>query len=357
MNMVAESMDIKITRKTDSGSDKLDWDNLTFGRVFSDHMFVMEYSDGEWTNPEISEYADLVLSPATSVLHYGQSFFEGMKAYRTSVGEVQLFRPEENAKRFNVSARRMCMPEVPVDVFIESLKSLIEIDKEWVPSKEGCALYVRPFMIATDPYVGIKPSSTYKFIVFTCPVGAYYSEPVKVKIETEYSRAAKGGTGFAKAAGNYAGALYPAKIAQEKGYGQLIWTDAIEHKYIEEAGTMNVIFQIGDTLITPVSSDTILDSITRRSVVDIARDWGYEVEERKVLVSEVIQAIEAGTLTEAFGAGTAATIAQISLISYDGVDYNLPPVENRTFSNKVKQELENIKYGKTEDRFNWMLKV
>ena len=350
-------MDIKISRKADSGTDRLDWDNLTFGRVFSDHMFVMEYSDGEWKNPEISEYADLKLSPATSVLHYGQSFFEGMKAYRTNDGEVQLFRPEENAKRFNVSARRMCMPEVPIDVFVESLKSLIEIDKDWVPNKDGCSLYVRPFMIATDPYVGIKPSGTYKFIVFTCPVGAYYSEPVKVKIETEYSRAVKGGTGFAKAAGNYAGALYPAKIAQEKGYGQLIWTDAFEHKYIEEAGTMNVIFQIGDTLVTPVSSDTILDSITRRSVVDIARDWGYKVEERKVLVSEVIEAIETGNLTEAFGAGTAATIAQISLISYKGVDYELPPVENREFSNKVKQELENIKYGRIEDRFNWMLKV
>ena len=355
--MVAEKMDIKISRKADSGTDRLDWDNLTFGRVFSDHMFVMEYSDGEWKNPEISEYADLKLSPATSVLHYGQSFFEGMKAYRTNDGEVQLFRPEENAKRFNVSARRMCMPEVPIDVFVESLKSLIEIDKDWVPNKDGCSLYVRPFMIATDPYVGIKPSATYKFIVFTCPVGAYYSEPVKVKIETEYSRAVKGGTGFAKAAGNYAGALYPAKIAQEKGYGQLIWTDAFEHKYIEEAGTMNVIFQIGDTLVTPVSSDTILDSITRRSVVDIARDWGYKVEERKVLVSEVIEAIETGNLTEAFGAGTAATIAQISLISYKGVDYELPPVENREFSNKVKQELENIKYGRIEDRFNWMLKV
>jgi len=355
--MVAETMDIKISRKADSGTDRLDWDNLTFGRVFSDHMFVMEYSDGEWKNPEISEYADLKLSPATSVLHYGQSFFEGMKAYRTNDGEVQLFRPEENAKRFNVSARRMCMPEVPIDVFVESLKSLIEIDKDWVPNKDGCSLYVRPFMIATDPYVGIKPSGTYKFIVFTCPVGAYYSEPVKVKIETEYSRAVKGGTGFAKAAGNYAGALYPAKIAQEKGYGQLIWTDAFEHKYIEEAGTMNVIFQIGDTLVTPVSSDTILDSITRRSVVDIARDWGYKVEERKVLVSEVIEAIETGNLTEAFGAGTAATIAQISLISYKGVDYELPPVENREFSNKVKQELENIKYGRIEDRFNWMLKV
>ena len=355
--MVAEKMDIRIIRKAESSIDNLDWGNLAFGRVFSDHMFVMEYTDGEWKNPEISEYADLKFSPATSVLHYGQSFFEGMKAYRTIDGEVQLFRPEENAKRFNVSARRMCMPEVPIDVFVESLKSLIEIDKDRVPNKDGCSLYVRPFMIATDPYVGIKPSATYKFIVFTCPVGAYYSEPVKVKIETEYSRAVKGGTGFAKAAGNYAGALYPAKIAQEKGYGQLIWTDAFEHKYIEEAGTMNVIFQIGDTLVTPVSSDTILDSITRRSVVDIARDWGYKVEERKVLVSEVIEAIEAGKLTEAFGAGTAATIAQISLINYKGVDYELPPVENREFSNKVKQEIENIKYGKIEDRFNWMLKV
>ena len=355
--MVAEKMDIKISRKTESGIDKLDWDNLAFGRVFSDHMFVMEYTDGEWKNPEISEYADLKFSPATSVLHYGQSFFEGMKAYRTIDGEVQLFRPEENAKRFNVSARRMCMPEVPVDVFIESLKSLIEIDKDWVPDKDGCSLYVRPFMIATDPYVGIKPSDTYKFIIFTCPVAAYYSEPVKVKIETEYSRAVKGGTGFAKAAGNYAGALYPAKIAQEKGYGQLIWTDAFEHKYIEEAGTMNVIFQIGDTLITPISSDTILASITRRSVIDIARDWGYKVEERKVLVSEVIEAIETGKLTEVFGAGTAATIAQISLINYKGVDYELPPVESREFSNKVKQEIEDIKYGKIEDRFNWMLKV
>ena len=350
-------MDIKISRKTESSIDNLDWDNLAFGRVFSDHMFVMEYTDGEWKNPEISEYADLKFSPATSVLHYGQSFFEGMKVYRTIDGEVQLFRPEENAKRFNVSARRMCMPEVPIDVFIESLKSLIEIDKDWVPNKDGCSLYVRPFMIATDPYVGIKPSDTYKFIIFTCPVAAYYSEPVKVKIETEYSRAVEGGTGFAKAAGNYAGALYPAKIAQEKGYGQLIWTDAFEHKYIEEAGTMNVIFQIGDTLITPISSDTILASITRRSVIDIARDWGYKVEERKVLVSEVIEAIETGNLTEAFGAGTAATIAQISLISCDGVDYELPPVENRTFSNMVKQELEDIKYGKIEDRFNWMLKV
>jgi len=355
--MVAETMDIKISRKAESAVDKMDWDNLAFGREFSDHMFVMEYADGEWKNPEISEYADLKLSPATSVLHYGQSFFEGMKAYKTNEGEVQLFRPEENAKRFNASARRMCMPEVPVDVFVESLKTLVDVDKDWIPNRSGFSLYVRPFMIATDPYVGIKPSDTYKFIIFTCPVGAYYSEPVKVKIETEYSRAVEGGTGFAKAAGNYAGALYPAKKAQEQGYRQLIWTDAVEHKYIEEAGTMNVIFQIGDTLITPKSSDTILAGITRRSVIDIARDWGYKVEERKVLVSEVIEAIKSGNLVEAFGAGTAATIAQISLINFEGVDYELPPVENREFSNKVKEEMENIKYGRIEDRFNWMLKV
>lgn len=355
--MVAETMDIKVNRRAESNLNKIDLDNLQFGRVFSDHMFVMEYSGGEWKNPEITAYGDLNMSPATSVLHYGQSFFEGMKAYKNSAGEVQLFRPEQNAERFNASARRMCMPEIPVDVFIESLKSLIEVDKDWVPARDGYSLYVRPFMIATDPYVGIKPSDTYKFIIFTCPVGAYYSEPVKVKIETEYSRAVEGGTGYAKAAGNYAGALYPAMEAQKQGYRQLIWTDAKEHKYIEEAGTMNVIFQIGDTLITPKSSDTILAGITRRSVVDVARDWGYKVEERKVLISEVIAAIKAGTLVEAFGAGTAATIAQISLIHYDGVDYELPAVEGREFSNKVKEELENIKYGKIEDRFNWMMPI
>jgi len=355
--MVAETMDIKVSKVLESAIDKMDWENLQFGRVFSDHMFVMEYSDGSWKNPEIMPYGDLKMSPATSVLHYGQSFFEGMKAYRNTEGDVQLFRPEQNAERFNSSARRMCMPEVPVDVFLQALKSLINVDSEWVPNRDGYSLYVRPFMIATDPYVGIKPSDTYKFIIFTCPVGAYYSEPVKVKIETEYSRAVEGGTGYAKAAGNYAGALYPAKLAQEAGYRQLIWTDALEHKYIEEAGTMNVVFQIGDTIITPKSSDTILAGITRRSVVEVARDWGYKVEERRVLISEVIEAIKTGTLVEAFGAGTAATIAQISLINYEGEDYNLPPVENRVFSNKVKEELEKIKYGKIEDRFDWMLKI
>lgn len=355
--MVPETMDIKIEKATKSRIAEVDWDNLLFGREFSDHMFVMEYADGKWQNPVIQPYADLSLSPATSVLHYGQSFFEGMKAYKNNRNEILLFRPEENAKRFNISADRMCMPEVPVDIFIEALKTLVDLDRDWVPDREGYSLYIRPFMIATDPYVGIKPSDTYKFIIFTCPVGAYYSEPVKVKIETEYSRAVEGGTGFAKAAGNYAGALYPAKLAQEKGYRQLIWTDAKEHKYIEEAGTMNVIFQIEDTIITPKSSDTILSGITRRSVIDIARDWGYKVEERKVTIDEVIEAIKTGALKEAFGAGTAATIAQIILINYNGTDYELPVLETREFSNKVKEEMDAIKHGDIADRFDWILKV
>lgn len=350
-------MNVDIQKVAQSRVSEVDWDNLLFGRVFSDHMFVMDYEDGEWKNPTIQAYGDLNLSPATSVLHYGQTFFEGMKAYKNEENEILLFRPEENAKRFNISAERMCMPEVPVDVFIEALKTLVDLDRDWVPNKEGYSLYIRPFMIATDPYVGIKPSDSYKFIIFTCPVGAYYSEPVKVKIETEFARAAEGGTGYAKAGGNYAAALYPAKLAQEKGYRQLIWTDAKEHKYIEEAGTMNVIFQIGNKIITPKSSDTILAGITRRSVIDIARDWGYEVEERKILVEEVIEAIKNGTLKEAFGAGTAATIAQISLIHFDGEDFELPAIETREFSSKVKAELDSIKHGHTEDRFNWILKV
>ena len=307
--------------------------------------------------PEITPYADLNLSPATSVLHYGQTFFEGMKGYKTAEGEVLLFRPEENAKRFNISAERMCMPEVPVDVFMEAIKQLLDIDRGWVPTKEGYSLYIRPFMIATDPYVGIKPSDTYKFVIFTCPVGAYYSEPVKVKIETEFTRAAHGGTGYAKAGGNYAASLYPAKLAQEQGYRQLIWTDAKEHKYIEEAGTMNVIFRIGDKLITPKSSDTILAGITRRSVVDVAKDWGFTVEERQVSIAEVIEAIENGTMKEVFGAGTAATIAQISGIHYDGKDYDLPAVEGREFSNKVLDYLNEYKRGAQEDKFDWIVRV
>lgn len=351
------TLNIEIQKTSKSRHSEIDWENLPFGKVFSDHMFVMDYDGEKWTSMKITPFKNLELSPATSVLHYAQTFFEGMKATKNADGEILLFRPYENAKRFNISADRMCMPDVPEELFMEALKTLLEVDREWIPSKETDSLYIRPFMIAMDPYVGIRPSDTYKFIIFTCPVGAYYSEPVPVKIETHYTRAVDGGTGFAKAGGNYAASLYPAKLGQEKGYRQLIWTDSKEHKYIEESGTMNVMFLIGDTLITPQSSETILAGITRRSVVDIARDWGMKVEERRVSVEEVVNACKNGTLVEAFGAGTAATIAPISIIHFDGVDYTLPPVENREFSNKVLNYLDDYKKGRVEDKFNWIIKI
>jgi branched-chain amino acid aminotransferase len=355
--MSIATINIEIQKTSHSRHAEIDWANLPFGKVFSDHMFVMDYDGKQWTSMKVMPFQNLEMSPATSVLHYAQTFFEGMKATKNDQGEVLLFRPEENAKRFNLSAKRMCMPEVPVPLFMEALKTLIDVDRDWVPTKSTDSLYIRPFMIAMDPYVGIRPSDTYKFIIFTCPVGAYYSEPVPVKIETEYSRAVEGGTGYAKAGGNYAASLYPAMLGQEKGYRQLIWTDAKEHKYIEESGTMNVMFLIGDTLITPQSSDTILAGITRRSVVDIARDWGMKVEERRVSIEEVVTAAKSGTLTEAFGAGTAATIAPISVIHFDGVDYTLPPAESREFSNKVLKHLDDYKKGRLEDKFNWIVKV
>jgi len=355
--MNTDTLNINIVKTNNSKLSQVKWDELQFGRTFPDHMFVMDYKEGKWQNAEISEFADLKMSHATSILHYGQTFFEGMKAAKNETGEIVLFRPEEHAKRFNLSDERMCMPGVPVDMFIEALRALLDVDRGWVPQKSGYSLYIRPFMIAMDPYVGIRPSDTYKFIIFTCPVGAYYSEPVKVKIETHYSRAVEGGTGFAKAGGNYAGSLYPAMKGQEEGFRQLIWTDAKEHKYIEESGTMNVLFVIDGKIITPASSDTILAGITRRSVVDIARDWGYEVEERRISIAEVVEAMKEGRMTEAFGAGTAATIAQISAIHSDGVTYDLPPVEGREFSNKVLNYLDEYKTGKAEDKFGWLLKV
>ncbi len=355
--MVEEISEIKIQKTEKSRLSEVDWNNLPFGKVFSDHMFVMDYKDGQWSNPKIQPYGDLSMSPATSVLHYGQSCFEGMKAHRNEKGEVVLFRPYENASRFNISAERMCMPSIPEDFFIEALISLLQLDRDWVPTEDGFSLYIRPFLIATDPYVGIRPSETYKFIIFTCPVGAYYSSAVPVKIETEYTRAVQGGTGYAKAAGNYAAALYPAKLGQEQGYTQLIWTDAIEHKYIEESGTMNIIFCIGDKIITPASSDTILDGLTRRSVLEIAKDWGMEVEERKISVEEIVTAFENGSIVEAFGTGTAATIAPISYIHYDGQDYFLPESNNELFSTKVLNYLKSYKKGMIEDKFSWLKKI
>lgn len=352
--MIAKTFDIKITRNENSNLADFDFDNILFGRQFSDHMFIVDYADGEWKDARVVPYGDLSMSPATSAIHYGQSIFEGMKAFKKD-GEVFLFRPTDNAKRLNKSAERMCMPTLPEELFMEGLRTLIDVDRGWVPETEGASLYIRPFMFATDAYIGVKPSDTYRFLIFTCPVGKYYSGDVKVKVETHYSRSMVGGTGFAKAAGNYAAALYPAKLAQEEGYHQLIWTDATEHKYIEESGTMNIVFQIGDTIVTPPASETILAGITKHSVITLAKDWGIKVEERQVSVDELVAAANAGELKEAFGAGTAATIANISTIHYDGVDYDLPPVAEREFSAKVLAELDSIKRGRTDDKFGWVL--
>lgn len=355
--MISETLNIAINKTTQSRLAEFQQQELKFGRQFSDHMFVADYSDGAWGQLRIEPYQHITLSPATSALHYGQSIFEGMKGYRSASGEISLFRYEENMRRLNESAARMCMPDIPEDLFTEALFSLINLDRDWVPGTEGASLYIRPFVFATDEYIGIKPSDHYRFMIFTSPVGAYYSEPVRVKIENHYTRSAPGGTGAAKAAGNYAGSLYPAKLAQEAGYHQLVWTDAVEHKYIEESGTMNIMFMIGDTLITPSLSDSILAGITRDSVLTLAKDWGVTVEERKVEVAEVIAALKAGTLKEAFGTGTAATIAHISTIGHDGTDYELPPVPEREFSNKVLATLDGIKRGRIEDKYGWIAKV
>ena len=352
--MEVEQQNLNIQTTQNSRLSEIDWENLLFGKMFSDHMFCMEYVNGEWTKQKISPYENISLSPATSAIHYGQSCFEGMKAHRNEKGEVVLFRPYDNAKRFNQSAIRMCMPTIAEDLFVNALKELLKVDHNWVPKNPSHSLYIRPFMFATDPYVGIRPSESYRFMVFTCPVGSYYSEPIPVKIETTYTRAASGGTGYAKAAGNYAAALYPAKLAQDEGYKQLIWTDAKEHKYIEEAGTMNVVFMIDDVLITPNSSDTILNGITKKSVIKIAKDWGIEVQERKIEVDEILQALENGKLTEAFGAGTAATIAPISNISLNEVNYQIPESNPDHFHIKVLDYLKKYKRGEVQDKFNWI---
>jgi len=349
--------EIQIEKVLKSNVSSLEWDNLAFGKVFSDHMMVMDYTDGEWNNPKIMPYKNLSMSPATSALHYGQSIFEGMKAHKNVNDEIVLLRPRDNARRLNVSAQRMCIPPISEEFFMEALKTLLELDREWVPNKKGCSLYIRPFIFATDPVVGIKPSETYRFIIFSCPVGTYYSDAIPVKIETKFTRAASGGTGYAKAAGNYGGALYPAKLAQNQGYKQLIWTDSKEHKYIEEAGTMNVMFIIDGVLITPASNDTILAGLTRDSVLAIARDWGIEVQERKVSVEEIITGLKKGSVSEAFGAGTAATLAPIKSINYNNQDYFLPETESKNrFSTKLMSYYDDYRRDLVEDKFLWLEK-
>jgi branched-chain amino acid aminotransferase len=354
---MVDTSKITLERVKKSRLPETDFNNLPFGKVYTDHMFMADYREGRWTNMRIVPYGHMLVSPASPAIHYGQSIFEGMKAHAATDGAAYIFRALDNLTRLNISADRMCMPAIPEEIFFEGLRELLHVDRAWIPTTPGSSLYIRPFMFSADEYIGIRASQDFTFMIILSPVGAYYSSPVKVKIETHYTRAVAGGTGYAKAGGNYGGAIYPTKLAMEEGYHQIIWTDGVEHRYIEESGTMNVMFIFNDTLVTPALSDSILAGITRDSVLQLARDWGMKVEERKISVQEIVGHLEAGTLKEAFGVGTAATIANIELIGYQERQYSLPPVDQRVFAPKVFHALDEIKRGITKDKYGWMMKL
>lgn len=352
-----ETHSINIQKTSDSKLETTDFKDLKFGRTFADHMFVMDFIDGKWQEPKILPFQNMSMSPAALVIHYGQSIFEGLKAFKNEEGRYGLFRPDLNIKRMNRSAVRMCMPEIPENIFMEGMQELVRLDNGWIPTGELSSLYLRPVLFATDEYIGVKASERYRFMIITSPVNAYYSKPVRVKIEREFTRAAKGGTGFAKTAGNYAGSLYPAQLANQQGYDQLLWTDAKEHAYIEESGTMNVMFVVDGKLITPELSETILDGVTRRSVLQLAKDWGIPVEERRVSVAELQEAMENDTLEEAFGCGTAATIAHIETIADGDKVFQLPEVAKRKFSNRLMKYFTDLKKFRVEDPHGWMVEL
>jgi len=346
---------INFIKASTSKIKEVDFENLSFGSVFTDHMLVCDYVNGEWKKPVIKPYEPFVMDPAAKVFHYGQAIFEGMKAYKTDADEIWLYRPDENFKRMNKSAVRLAMPEIPEFVFVEGLKELIRVDKDWVKKGKGNALYIRPFMIATGVGVTASPSSEYRFCILLSPAKSYYSGEVKVVIADHYSRAANGGIGAAKAAGNYAGQFYPTKLANEKGFQQIIWTDST-HTKLEEAGTMNVWIRIGDTLYTAPTSERILDGVTRKSLIDLAKHLGLKVEVRSVMVNELVEAAKKGTLKEIFGSGTAAVVNPIVGFSYEETYYELPKMED-SYAILLKEKLTNIQYKIDEDVFGWTVKV
>jgi branched-chain amino acid aminotransferase len=348
---------IPVKRATTSHLHTVDWKHLEFGKYVSDHMFISTYKDGEWQEPQIKPFQNISISPTMLALHYGQSIFEGMKAFRMQDGRVNIFRMDKHYERINASLDRMCMPPIPYELFTAAIQQLVEVDKDWVPEGEDVALYIRPFVFASEARFGVKVSDEYTFIIVTGPVPTLYQHPIKVKVERKYIRAARGGVGYAKCAGNYGGAFYPTKKAREEGFDQVLWTDAQEHEYFEESGTMNLFFVIDDKLMTPPLSDSILDGITRDSLLAIARDLGYETEERRISINEILQAIEEGRSVEAFGAGTAAVVAPISVIGVDGELYHLPTYSEGSVMNKLKRELEAIRTGRKEDVWGWNLVI
>ncbi len=355
--MITSSVPITIEKVKTSGVKEVNINEVPFGKVFTDHMFVADFKNGEWTNFRIIPYQNMSMSYAMSALHYGQAIFEGMKAFRQDNGNTVVFRAKDNWARLNKSAVRMAMPEIPEEVFMEGLLQLLSLDKEWAPTSENGSLYIRPLMIATEEIIGVKISNEYQFVIIAAPASVYYTQPVKVLIQNTFYRSVKGGIGYVKAAGNYGRSLYPTKLAQDKGYQQILWTDSETGKYIEEAGTMNVMFVKNNVILTPELLETLLPGITRDSILKLARKLNISTEERKVSIEEILKSIEDGSVTEVFGVGTAATIAHITAIGYEDKDYVLPPIEQRKYSSMFDKMLRDIRKGRVADEFNWLMQV
>ena len=353
-------LDIKITKTTAPKAKPEKGAALGFGHIFTDHMFIMNYTEGKgWHDPRIEPYHNLELSPASMVFHYGQEMFEGLKAYKNG-DNAYLFRPEMNAKRANMSNQRLCIPEIPEDDFVQAITELVRVDKDWIPTEAGTSLYIRPFVIATDDFLGVAPSKTYLFIVILSPSGAYYASglaPVGIWIEDEYVRAVKGGIGFAKTGGNYAASLAAQVKAHDGGYSQVLWLDGVERKYIEEVGAMNIFFKINGKIVTPMLNGSILPGITRNSVIQLCKAWGYDVEERKISVDELVAAANDGTLEEVFGTGTAAVVSPVGKLRYMDDVFEIGGGNIGPVTQKLYDAITGIQWGKTEDPFGWRITV
>ncbi|MBK8625583.1 MAG: branched-chain amino acid aminotransferase [Saprospiraceae bacterium] len=350
------SYQFQVTKVNETSLPKVDFNNIPFGKTFSDHMFVADYINGEWTNLEIKPIELIPTHPGNMAWHYGQAIFEGMKATRDAEGHALLFRPELHAKRLNNSAKRMSMPEVPEELFLQALHTLVDMEKAWIPPQTGSALYIRPFMYATDATIGVKASDTYKFIIFVMPVGPYYTNPVKLLAQDTYVRAVVGGVGEAKTAGNYAASLLPATMARKEGYDQVMWLDGVHKKFIQEVGTMNIFFVVGDEIITPNLDGAILDGITRKCMIELFKDKGYKVTERPITIDEIVEASKNGSLVEIFGTGTAAVVAPVSHLKYKDEIIELD-MAKRNISKWAYDTINGIRNRTIEDKFGWIVEA
>ena len=356
--MSVSTSEFPVTKVTRSRISEVDPSNIQFGKIYSDHMLVAHYENGEWKQPEIMPFSNLSLSPATTFIHYGQAIFEGIKAYKDPQGNPIIFRPHDNWKRMNRSAERMALPAVPEEIFIDGIRQLVSLDRAWIPTSEDTSLYIRPFMFAVDEFIGVRPPEKFMFIIITSPAGPYYSKPVSIYVQDQYVRAFPGGIGYTKAAGNYGMSMYPTAQIKAMGYDQILWTDGFEHKYVQEIGTMNVFFKLGDKVITPdLSLGTILAGVTRDSVITLLREKGVTVEERRLSIDEIQAAYHAGQLKEAFGTGTAASIAPIKALTYHDETMELPALETWETANWLKKELADIRYGRKEDTHGWIMRA